>query len=306
MVLLARKRILAAKIETDAGAAETLTAADAAINVFDARLVPAIETEERPGQGGLSPLAGVPGALAGECTFWTELIEAGQAQPLWAATLLPACGFVDAGGGVYGPISEGPGDNVKTLTLGLYQDGKLFQLRGAAGNAVIRLTSGRMARIEFTFRGIWDAPTDVALLEPTYPTAGPLKFAGSGLEIGEWEATVAELALDLGGEVQMREDSADPSGYASAIITGRRIRATLNPEATLVAGNDLYGQWLGRTPAALSLALGAVEFAGPAVQVVRASPEDRAGIATDAVELQFNRASDAGDDELSITVGAPS
>lgn len=317
MVLLARKRILAAALETTTGpgTAETLTEVDAAINVFDARLGPAAEFDEREGQGSLSPIAGVPGALVGECTFWTELIGGPGAgvQPLWAAVLLPACGFVDATGGVYGPVSEGPGmTNVKTVTLGLYQDGKVRTLRGAAGNVVFRMTSGRMVRAEFTFRGIWDGEKDDGLLTPTYPTEAPLKFTGSGLAIDSWEPKVSELALDLGGDVQMREDSADVSGYASAVITGRRVRITFNPEATLIGGaggHDVYGEWAARTPGALSLALGdgenGVAFAAPAVQIVAATPEDRAGIAVDSVEIQCNRSADLGDDELTITVHEP-
>jgi len=44
---------------------------------------------------------------------------------------------------------------------------------------------------------------------------------------------------------------------------------------------------------------------GRVVQIVGATPEDRAGIAIDSVELQCNRSADLGDDELTITVHEP-
>jgi hypothetical protein len=304
-VLLARRRILAAKIESTVGTAETLAAADAALNVFDPKMSPDISNEERQGQGSFSPLASALGAYGGQISFQTEL-HGGAADPFWAATLLPACGMVGSAH-VYTPHSEGPGTNVKTLTIGLYQDGVLKILRGCAGNAVFKFVAGKPVRIEWTFKGVWSAPTDVALLAPTYPTTSPLRFVSSSLAIGAWSPKAAELTLDLGNDVVLREDAANASGYISAVITGRKMKGTLNPEASLVATKDVYGDWLARTEAALALTLGPtgnhVAFAAPKLQWTKADDDDRNGIAINPLEFQLNRSASAGDDELSITIG---
>jgi hypothetical protein len=302
--LLSRRRILAAAIETNPGEAETLDAADCTMHVFDPKITPDIASEERPGQGSLSPLAAVPGALGGTATFQTE-IYGGETDPPWASVLLPACGY-PGDGHVYSPLSEAPGTNVKTLTLGLYQDGRLFSLRGAVGTAVFRFPAGRPVRVEWTFKGIWVAPSDVALPEPTWASVSPLRFVSSGLAIGSWTPTIAELTIDLGNEVTLREDSRETGGYAYAVITGRRVRGTLSPEADLVDDKDVYGDWLARLEEALSIDLtdGAhgVSFDMPKFQIVKADAGDRGGVLIDAIEFQANRSADAGDDELVITV----
>lgn len=302
--MLARRRVLAAKIEASPGVAETLAAADAALNVFDPKMSAEIEFEERPGQASFSPLAGMPAGQAGQCTFETE-ITGGAADPFWAAVLLPACGFVGASH-VYKPCSETPGTKTKTLTLGLYEDGLLKRLRGAAGSVSLRFTAGKTVRASWTFKGVWDAPTDVALLAPTFPTVSPLRFVSSGLAIGAWQPTVAELTLDVGNEVALREDARAVAGYAYAVITGRKITGKLNPEASLVATKDVYGEWLARTAGALALALGqagnGVAFAAPALQFTKVTGGERSQVAIEEVEFQLNRSAAAGDDELSITI----
>jgi hypothetical protein len=306
--LLYKRRILAAQIEDAPGQVNAggFADADAAIVTFDAKIAADIPFEERQGPGSLSPLAGAFGGLKGQCTFETEILGLdGTIDPFWARVLLPACGFPGAAH-VFAPLSESPGTNVKTLTLGLYQDGILNVLRGCAGNPVFRFTSGRPVRVAWTFQGIWDAPVGSNLPDPTYPTEAPLRFVSSGLLIGSWAPKISEMTLDFGNEITVREDSADSSGYDYAVISGRRIRGTMNPEAALVGVKNLYQEWIDRTTAALSIGLGtagnAVSFDAPELQFTKIEGAERGGIATESLEFQLNRDDDAGDDELSITI----
>jgi hypothetical protein len=170
MTLLARKRVLACKTETTVGTAISLAGADAVFNVFDATIQPTIEFVSRMGQAAFGSITGSVGQASGTLTFRTELFGDGAAGvPSWASTLLPACGFVNSAG-TFSPKSEAPGSNVKTLTMGLYEDGIFKSIRGAVGNCVVTIVPGKPVDLNWTFTGAWVTPTDVAILAPTYPT----------------------------------------------------------------------------------------------------------------------------------------
>ena len=305
MPLLRRKRVLAAKIETTVGEALATAAGDAAFNVFEAGAQPNIDYAEREGQSAFSPLPGALGAYGGTITFQVEL-TGGAATPAWAETFLPACGWKETAS-VFAPLSEAPGTNVKTLTIRMYEDGVVKGIRGAMGTAVLRFVAGERVMIEFTFTGLWIAPSDVAILAPTYPTTAPIRFVSSGLLIGGtggWSPPLQELTIDLGNEVILREDSTDSTGYASALITGRRITGTMNPEASLIATEDVYGKWLLRTEQALAIDLGSTnnsaDISAPKLQFTNLQEGDRNANQIDDIEFQLNRSASAGDDELEI------
>lgn len=311
MPLLRKRRQIAAKVETTVGTAEALTASEAAFNVFDPDVNPQIDFETREGQGVFSSLPGVPGAEGGQAKFMCEIYgrgSSGGAVPSWASVFLPACGMVDNGSGVFSFFSRPPGTaGVKTVTIGQYIDGFKKLLRGAMGTFDIVLTSGKRAMIEFTFTGVWSAPTDVALLAPTYPTIAPLRFVDAGLLIGGsggWEPKVSTMRISAGNVVVLREDASDPSGYISAIITDRKPVGTMDPEASLVATQDSYGKWLDRTERAMALTLGSgtnrVDLAAPKLQFTNLQDGERNNIQIDTVTFQLNRSAAAGDDEFSI------
>ena len=99
MPLLKKLSVLAAKIETTSGTAESLTASDAAYNVFDLSMQPNIAMTERTGQGAFSQLPAVRELTGGTCSFRTEVYGSGAGGvPGWASTFLPACGWVNSAG----------------------------------------------------------------------------------------------------------------------------------------------------------------------------------------------------------------
>ena len=317
-MLLVKRRILAAAIESTPGTAETLDAGDAALNVFDVVVNPNIEMSERMGQSTFSPLPAVPGARAGTLAFKVNLHGSGAsggASPDWADTLLPACGLVETDD-VFQVNSSYPSaaGSVKTVTLGVYEQGLtganalMKKLKGAMGTASFHFEPGKIGYVEFTFTGIWLAPTDATMLAPTYPTVIPPRLAGSATTIGAWSPKYAELSLDLGNDVQLREDPSDASGYLCAYIGGRTVTGTLNPEADLVTDRDSYGTWLAGTEAALSAQLGAggddfntLTFAALKAQLTNVQEGDRNGNQIDDITFQCNRSAAGGDDELTIT-----
>ncbi len=300
--MLSRRRIVSAVVESTPGTAVTLTAAGAAMNCYDATCQPEIEFDEREAQSSFSPLPSTVGGYGGSLTFKTDLIG-NSTLPLWASTLLPACGLV-ATSSVFGPVTNPPGvGGVTTVTIGLFEDGILKSLRGAMGNMKIDFEAGKSTKAEFEFKGVWVPPVVASLVTPTYPTARPIRFASAGLALGSFTPQLQKLSINLGNEIQLREDANDPSGYASAIIAGRRITGSMDPQSVLPSSFDTYGTWLAMTTGALGWSMGAtgngMAFAMPYCQLVKVQEADRNKVQTDNVD--FLAVGSAGDDEFSIT-----
>jgi hypothetical protein len=312
--MLRRKRVLAAKIESTIGTAETLAAADAAMNIYNPIIQATIDMEARQGQGGFGMFSSVPGGRIGVATFRTYLEWDGTVtEPNWADTFLPACGYVKTGQ-IYTPRSEAPGTNVKTLTIGVYQDNgagsTIFKsIIGAMGTGVVTLPTGRAGYIDWTFTGCWQAPAAVSMIAPTYPTALPLRFAGGLAEWNNVNLCVESATINLGNTVIMRECPTKVSGYISAFITDRIPTITLNPEASTIAAQDRWAAWIAQTEQAVELDVAGptnavLSFDAPKASIINNQEGERNGVVTDDLELQCNKNGATHDEELSITFTA--
>jgi len=308
MTLLARKRVLAAKIETTVGTAIALSGTDAVFNVFDATIQPTIEFVSRMGQAAFGSITGSVGQASGTLTFRTELFGDGAAGvPGWASTLLTACGFVNSAG-VFSPKSEAPGSNVKTLTMGLYEDGVFKSIRGAVGNCVVTIVPGKPVDLNWTFTGAWVTPTDVALLAPTYPTLLPMRASGAAVALDAFTPCFSSMTIDFGNVITPRTCAASTNGVHSYIITNRIPVGTIDPEAKLVASYATYGEWIASTERSMTAtfdsATDQVIFSAPNFQLTNVQEAEREGLQTDTLTYQLNRGN-SGNDELTIEFGAP-
>lgn len=311
MPLLRRKSVLAAKIETTSGTAESLAAADAAFNVFDLTMTPNIAMTPRQSQGSFSSLPAVPELYGGTCSFRTEIYGTGSGTvPGWASTFLPACGWTNSAG-TFSPKSETPGSNVKTITIGAYIDGNRMLMRGCAGTFSLTFEAGKIATINWTFTGVWAGQSAVALLAPTYPTALPLRVGNATFSIGAWSPCFQTMTIDAGNTVALREcaTNTDSSGYAAAIITDRLPTGTINPESELDGTKDNYDIWTAMTEEALAFSLvnatDKFALAAPKLQRTNVAAGDRNGVLTDEITFQLNKSAAAGNDELTFTFSAP-
>ena len=306
--LITKRRVVAAKIESAPGTAVSLSATDAAMVCWDATAEPDIPIIARPGTAAaLSPMAGVAGAAKGKIKFSTDAIG-GVSAPLWASTLLAGCG-IGLNTGVYSPDSRPPevsNSTAKTLTIGVYEDGVVKKICGAMGNVKIFFKSGEPVRAEFEFTGVWIAPVDASILTPTFPTAKAPRFSGGTFTLASIAQKCTEITFDSGNTIEIRADGNSTNGLHSAIITARSAKITSDPEAALVATQDYHGLMLASTESAIALSAGSsgnrLQLAAPKAQVVKCSPADRSGIATNSIEFQLNRSVSAGDDEFSITI----
>jgi hypothetical protein len=306
MPLLRRKSVLVAKIETTAGTAIAVGAADGVFHAIDVEIKPEADTVDRQIQGTFSKYASTVGARRGVATFKIEMHGLGSiGSPAWATTFLPACGLT-ATGRTWAPKTEAPGTNVKTLTIARYVDGRRVQICGAAGNVKFVAENGKIAMAEFTFTGKYSATADVALVAPTFPTVTPPRTATATLTLGGGYPKTGKIEIDLGNDVQMLEDVTDTTaaGYSHAIIVDRKPVISLTREAVLVATYDTFGLWLSGTTAAFAFSFGSgawnfLAFAAPAVRHLDPSEVDVNGIAGDQVTLLCCRSA-ANDDELTL------
>lgn len=307
MTLLTSNSVLAIKTEVTPGTAETLTGAEAVYNILDAQMNATIPISVRQSQGSMTKIAGVPGARQAVCTFNLEMTGDGAGGvPAWATTLLAACGLVNTTGTLT-PRSEAPGANVKTVTIGLYENGRRKLMVGAVGNVSFPISPGSSVIMAFSFTGVWAGVSDVAILAPTYPTIVPIRASSGICNINSVAQTFATATLDLGNVIAVRPSIATESGFAHAIITNRAPMWTIDPEAKLVAGGDVFGDWQTGTARALSLVFAndtdSITFGSLAAQRMTVGDADREGLRVDSQTLQCCRT--GSNPELSILFDGP-
>src|SRR5262245_8490099 len=180
MPLLAERCQVALKIESVSGTAETLAAAnvimttdrptwEATPDMIDRNILSA-----SPSQRGF-----VVGSRMAKIGF--KMFQRGTTGAPTDPANLPdwiqpirACGLSYAvSGGSPNEITTVTPASLATLvtaTVALYRDGKQYLIHGACGNVKKTYTVGSPVLLEFEFQGIYNTPTDVALLVPTYPT----------------------------------------------------------------------------------------------------------------------------------------
>jgi hypothetical protein len=306
MPLLRRRAVFASKVEGTIGTAESLTGAEGAFNARDFTIQPNVPITRREGQGGFNYLPGIAEGMQGTCTVTMDMAYDGTTVPTWASVLLPACGWV-ATAGVFSPLSEGPGANVKTITIGHYKDGKRALLSGAMGTFKIMAPTGKMASIEFTFTGKYSTnETDTALIAPTYPTTLPLRVAAGALTWNSVALCTSNVEVDAGNSVIMREcmNATDRSGFVSAIVTNRQPVITADPESELVATQDRDALWLTSSPQAFSMQIGvagtSITVAAPKAQLENKQQGNRNDMMSDDLTWLATKGS-AADTELTIT-----
>ncbi len=297
-------------MESTIGTAESLTATEGSFNAYDCVINQNIDFEKRPSQGSFDQLSAVPGARKGSMSFKTDMGWDGTTtMPSWASVLLPGCGYVESSQ-VYTPRSEAPGSNVKTLTMGIFENGLYKLLAGAVGTFKIIAPSGKMAYVEWEFQGVWQPPTDSALIAPTYPTATPIRFASAVCTFASTNLKVEQVTFDANNTIVMRQDPSTDAGFVSALVTDRAPMITANPESELVATDDHYGDLIAGTEAAFALTLdgpapvastSTIAISAPKAQIVDAQESERDGLQSDDITWDCNKNAANKDQDVSIT-----
>lgn len=318
MPMLKKKSLVLAKIESVSGTDPTPTIALNALLGGNTNIKVNGETLERDfDRASLSPLQHIIGAKDVEITFETELkgsIDAnlgtedevpeadplfqgcGMARSLTASTA--KSGAPNDGKIIYKPTSSGH----KTITLWIYLDGILFKANGCMGTMKLMAESGKMPRIEWSFKGTFNVPIDMAIPSgAVYQDVKAVPFTGAQFRVGGYSAIIEALNIDLANDIQRRVDANASEGVLGFIITARDTQGSINPEAVKEATNPFWKDWKAGKAVALTATIGKtvgskLKVSGPKVQYREITLGERSGIRTYEIPCRF--AMDSGDDEL--------
>jgi hypothetical protein len=330
MPLLRQRQQIAIKQEATAGTAETLAAADAIMHTGIATYDPDVLMTPRESMtASVSHRGSVVGTQAAKIGF--KMYLRGSYSHTTGAVIAPSAGVTDPdfavpmkGCGLAQTVSAGvsytytPSSTTIVdettgayCTVTLYEDGKAYKIHGAVGNVVLTLQVGMPILAEFEFTGLYNAPTDTALLSGiVYPTFAEPPFLSAALSlIGSYAtAKIGSLKLDLGNTIAMRAYPNTATGFFTAQITGRKPSGSLDPEEVLAATNNFFSQWIAGTSGAITT--GTFPSTGttfnkfsltiPAAMYQKVGRADRDGIGTAPLDFEPMANSAAGDDEFTL------
>lgn len=298
MSLLTTKRVVGAKLEASPGTGETLAAADFAHLMFSPSLNPDFESEERAPAGICSgQMVNSIGRRMARLRYECELRGSGTVDvlPKYAETFLQCSSLsstITASTDIdFAPVTSFASQ--KTCTVWDNRDGRVTRAIGCMFNCSIRGEPGRKVMLTFDGVGVWDGVADVAI--PAYGDIGhettrPLRFAGVPLTLGGVDySKVGSFEFDFGNSIQLRPDGLSTKGVGRAYMASRDPRLRLDPDARLVATEDLYGDTEAASTKALVLgpfgttAGNRWTITAPAFQPLEPQEADRDGLAVDAI-----------------------
>jgi len=265
MALLTRKRVIAVLKESTAGTYNAPQAANCLI-VRDLNIVP--QESDVVSRDLVRPYFGASEQLQANtrvsCTFSVEMAGVGTGDADVAPNYgecIEACGFT-------GESTDDakhlfiPNSTVATTVSILYNiDGVQHTVKGAKGSFSISCAVGEIPSIEFTFTGVYIAPSDATALTPSYQKqADPLLFdngnTGSFKIFGETGLQMSNFSLDIGNEVVYRELV---GGSPEVLITNRNITGSVTVEAVNLASGGSQ-QWDPFAAALTDGTLGEISF----------------------------------------------
>jgi len=257
MALLTRKRVILIETESSYGTDPTPAATDVVL-VTDLSITP--QSSDVVNRDVVRPYLGSSEQLLAntrvECTFSVELAGSGTAgtAPRYGSAL-KATGLsetVASGTSVtYAPVSS----SFSSVTIHYNIDGVRHKVTGCRGTFTITAEVGSIPTIDFTFTGIYNAPTDTALPNVTYGNqATPLIFKNgntTGFQLLSYAGALQSLTMDLGVSTVYRELV---GGTKEVIITDRASNGSVTIEAPTIAQKDYF------TAALTDSSLGNLQF----------------------------------------------
>ena len=250
MAQLTRKRVILIEAESSYGTDPTPAATDVVL-VTDLSVTP--QSSDVVNRDVVRPYLGASQQLLAntkvECTFSVEFAGSGSAgvAPRYGSAL-KACGLsetVASGTSVtYEPISA----NFSSVTIHYNVDGVRHIVTGCRGNVALSAEIGAIPTLDFTFTGIYNAPTDTALPSVTYGNqATPLIFKNgntSSFQLLGFAGALQSLSFDIGNSITYRELV---GGTKEVLIIDRAANGSVTIEAPALASKDYFAAALTDT-----------------------------------------------------------
>lgn len=200
--------------------------------------------------------------------------------------------------------------SIPSLSLGGYQDGVRKLLKGCRGTGRIKFKVGDPVLFSSEFMGVENGVSDNAIFSGIVPEDElPPVFLDATMSIGGYAAKISEMEIDLGVLLGMRTDPAQSRGILCYAVTNREPTGSFDPEMTLVATNDFFGQFFAGTLMELNAQWGPdgnkLRFYAPAVQYTAVGDEDRDGLMTAATGFRLTSNLSIGDDDWALLIPDP-
>ncbi|MGA0208000.1 MAG: phage tail tube protein [Ilumatobacteraceae bacterium] len=243
MPLLTRKRLILLESEGTYGTDPTPTGVDAVL-VRDLNITPL--QSDTVSRDLVRPYLGASEQLLSntrvEVTFSVELAGSGAAgtAPRYGKALL-ACGMAEtvvaSTSVTYAPVSASFG----SCTIYYNIDGVRHKVTGARGTFTINGAVGEIPTIDFTFTGIYNAPTDTALPSATYADqATPVVFKEgntSGFQLLSYSGCLQAVSFDIGNSLIYRELVGCTK---EVLLTDRAATGSVTIQAPTIAQKDYF------------------------------------------------------------------
>jgi len=243
MAQLTRKRVILIEAESSYGTDPTPSATDVVL-VTDLSITP--QSSDVVNRDVVRPFLGASEQLLAntkvECTFTVELAGSGTAgtAPRYGSAL-KACGLsetvVSSTSVTYAPVSS----SFTSVTIHYNVDGVRHIVTGCRGTFELSAEVGAIPTINFSFTGIYNAPTDTALPSVTYGNqATPLIFKNgntSGFSLLSYSGALMSISMDLGVTTVYRELV---GGTKEVLITDRASNGSVSIEAPTIAQKDYF------------------------------------------------------------------
>lgn len=318
MVMLTQKSLLLAKIETVANTDAVPSPTVDGILVYNPTFANKVSFIERTlVRDDLSPYPSIVGSQIATVTFDVEVRGSGTSgtAPKWATALLPACAMLPttiAAGSqgsnpaevVFNPTSDATGTPMKTCTLYVFYDGILQKVTGAMGTWSVSGSAGGIAKISFTFTGVYAGTSDTPLPDSAFTFTDPIPPTVQLAQLAygaSFDLVVDTFKIDIGNQVQERTDVNGAQGLHGVRITDRTPTGSLDPEAVAEGNHPFWANQSNGVLEAFALRIGTVSgnrmtITCPKVQTTGIAYQDRKGIR--AYTLTINPRRNNGNDEI--------
>lgn len=318
MAMLKARGLVLAEIESAYGVDPVPLPASNAILVEDPQVKVTGEVLQRNFvRSSISPLPPAIGMKEVDVTFKTELKGSGTANAGGSTgvpeidPLLQACGFASTltaettGGAGDGHIDYSPiSSALKSVTLYVYLDGLVHKVTGCVGNAKVNLSAGKYGTVEWTFKGLYQEPTDAAIPSgAVFNSQKPKPVFAANFAIGGYAAVISALTLDLANKIEKLVSVNAAEGVVRFMVSERDGKGEIDPEAVTVGTNNFWSKWKLGTAEALAITVGdtagaKIDITAPKCVYTGVDWADRSGVRT--YKLPFTLAQNAGDDELKL------
>lgn len=205
---------------------------------------------------------------------------------------------------IYSPTV--PSDQGKSVTFYFYTGSKKHIVTGCKGTAKVDMSAGKFGTIDFTFTGLFNAPSDASVpSSPVFLNTTPPVFENSGSTIDSFSPTFTKLDFDLGTTVSKREDANSVNGVAGFLITNRVSKLTIDPESVAEATDPIWADLAGGVTRTITGKIGTLT--GNQIQLTckgiseSVSYGDRSGIRTQPISYSVERlASDTPGSQIAL------